>query len=128
MEVMFPTSSDIFIEINAKKVAVVESYQVQSTQDSKYVEAFGQSGPVGTTTGKLRHVIHLSRVYTLGGLDNDSISFYELHHFNLVIVKPDRRVVYADCEWESIKETGEIGSTILEDATIISSKRMEILQ
>ena len=33
-----PTSSDIYLEVNGKKVAVVQSYSVQSTKSSTAVE------------------------------------------------------------------------------------------
>ena len=37
----FPTSSDIYLEIDGRKVAVVQSYAAKSTRSSQNVEAFG---------------------------------------------------------------------------------------
>ena len=38
----FPTSRDIYLEVNGKKLAVVEGYKAHSTRESHYVEAFGK--------------------------------------------------------------------------------------
>lgn len=126
---VFPTSQDIYIEVNGQKLAVVESYKVQSSQNSRYIEAFGESEPIGTVSGRIKHVVTLSRVYMYyDGESSSSINFYGLHNFNLVIVKPDRRIIYSSCEWSNIKESASLNDTILEDVEIIAAKRMEILQ
>ena len=39
----FPTSSDIYLELDGKKVAVVQSYTAKASKSSKSVEAFGES-------------------------------------------------------------------------------------
>ena len=46
--VSIPTSADIYIEVNGTKVAAAQSYRVKSSRQSRYVEAFGSSEPVGT--------------------------------------------------------------------------------
>ena len=38
----FPTSSDIYLEVDGKKVAVVQSYTAKSSRTSQTVEAFGE--------------------------------------------------------------------------------------
>ena len=48
----FPTSSDIYLEVNGVKVAVVQSYTAKTTQSSTAVEAFGQNEPVATIAGQ----------------------------------------------------------------------------
>ena len=63
LNITFPTSKDIYLEVNGKKLAVVESYKAKSTCNSQYIEAFGQSEPIGTVAGKIQHTIELSRVY-----------------------------------------------------------------
>ena len=40
----FPTSSDIYLEVDGKKVAVVQSYTARSSRTSQTVEAFGEDG------------------------------------------------------------------------------------
>ncbi len=126
VKIIFPTSQDIFIEVNGKKLAVVESYKAQSTQSSRYIEAFGEKEPVGTVSGRMKHVISLSRIYTCYD-ESGTVNFYELHNFNLVIVKPDRRIIYSGCEWASVKETAALGDAVLEDIEVIAAKRMEIV-
>ena len=37
----FPTSSDIYLELDGKKVAVVQSYTAKAIKSSQSVEAFG---------------------------------------------------------------------------------------
>ena len=37
----FPTSCDIYLELEGKKVAVVQSYTAKATKTSQVVEAFG---------------------------------------------------------------------------------------
>lgn len=126
LNITFPTSKDIYLEVNGKKLAVVESYKAKSTCDSQYVEAFGQSEPVGTVAGKIHHTIELSRVYACEESSINKINFYELHNFNLVIVKPDRKIIYSGCEWSGINESASINSTVIENVTLIAAKRMEV--
>ena len=45
----FPTSSDIYLEVDGKKVAVVQSYTAQASKSSRNVEAFGEQEPVATS-------------------------------------------------------------------------------
>ena len=39
--IQFPTSSDIYLEANGKKIAVVQNYRSVSKRTEKTVEAFG---------------------------------------------------------------------------------------
>ena len=39
----FPTSSDIYLEVEGKKVAVVQSYTARSTKTSRTVEAYNST-------------------------------------------------------------------------------------
>lgn len=123
----FPTSKDIFIEIDGKKVAIVESYRAKSSRESRYVEAFGEDEPIGTISGRLRHVITLSRVYATAAAISDGIDFHSLDNFNLVIVKPDRRIIYSQCRWADIEEQANLNDVVLESVTVVASKRMELL-
>ena len=58
----FPTSEDIYLEVNGRRLAVVESYRARSTRRNRYVEASGEEEPVGVSRGPLRHEVELSRV------------------------------------------------------------------
>jgi hypothetical protein len=55
------------LEVNGRKLAVVEGYKAHSARESHYVEAFGSAEPVGTVPGKTKHFVELSRVYACEG-------------------------------------------------------------
>lgn len=122
----FPTSSDIYLEINGKKVAVVQSYSARSSKTSRTVEAFGEDQPVATIPGQRNHVVELTRLYATDEAIRDGLNFYELEDFNLVICKPDRKIIYSGCQWSSIGETGALGSMVVEKITIVAAKRYEV--
>jgi len=121
----FPTSSDIYLEVNGVKVAVVQGYTAKATKSSATVEAFGEKEPVATMSGQIKHVLELSRLYATDQAIRDGINFYELEGFSLVICKPDRRIIYSDCQWSSIHEAASVGDMVLEKVTVVASKRIE---
>ena len=121
----FPTSSDIYIEVDGKKVAVVQSYAARSSKTSQTVEAFGEDQPVATIPGQRSHVIELTRLYATDEAIRDGIDFYSLSGFSLVICKPDRKIIYADCQWSAIQEEATLGSMVLEQVTLVASRRIE---
>ena len=123
--VLFPTSADIYLEVNGKKVAVVQSYSVVTTRSGKVIEAFGQDEPVATVNGSKQHVIELSRLYATDDAVSDGINFYELKDFSLVICKPDRKIIYSGCEWSTIHEEGQLNAMVAEKITVVASKRIE---
>ena len=57
----FPTSCDIYLELDGRKVAVVQSYTAKATKTSQVVEAFGESEPVATINGQSKYVLELPR-------------------------------------------------------------------
>ena len=59
----FPTSSDIYLEVNGVKAAVVQSYTARASKTSRAVEAFGEEEPVATVPGQTTHVLELTRLY-----------------------------------------------------------------
>lgn len=122
----FPTSADIYLEVDGVKVAVVQSYTAKSTRESIAVQAFGESDPVATIGGADSHTIELSRLYATDSAIADGISFHDLDDFSLVIVKPDRKIIYSGCRWSSISETGELGAMVLEKVSLIAAKRVEV--
>ena len=115
----FPTSSDIYLEVDGTKVAVVQSYSARSDKTSRAVEAFGEEEPVATIPGQTSHVLELSRLYATEEAVQDGIDFYGLSAFSLVICKPG-------CQWSSIQENGTLGNMVLEKVTIVASKRLEM--
>ena len=102
----FPTSSDIYLEVDGTKVAVVQSYTAKAA-------------------GQINHVLELTRLYATDEAIRDGIDFYSLSDFSLVICKPDRKVIYSNCQWSGIQETGTLGDMVLEKVTIVAGKRLE---
>ena len=121
----FPTSSDIYLELEGKKVAVVQSYTAKANKSSKSVEAFGESEPVATIAGQKKYVLELTRLYATDDAISDGINFYDLTDFSLVICKPDRKVIYSGCEWSGIEEEGQLNAMVAEKITVVASKRIE---
>ncbi len=121
----FPTSSDIYLEVNGRKVAVVQSYTAKSTKTSSVVEAFGEDQPVATIPGPRNHVLELTRLYATDEAVRDGLNFHNLDDFSLVICKPDRKIIYSGCQWSAIGETGNLGAMVVEKITIVAAKRIE---
>ena len=121
----FPTSSDIYLEVNGVKAAVVQSYTARASKTSRAVEAFGEEEPVATVPGQTTHVLELTRLYATEDAVSDGINFYELRDFSLVICKPDRKVIYSGCQWSAIQEEGQLNAMVAEKVTVVASKRIE---
>ena len=121
----FPTSSDIYLEVDGKKVAVVQSYTARTSRSSRNVEAFGEDEPVATIPGPRNHVLELTRLYATDEAIRDGINFHDLEDFSLVICKPDRKIIYSGCQWSGIDEDGELGAMVVEKITIVAAKRIE---
>ncbi|MBQ8831357.1 MAG: hypothetical protein IJ017_07135 [Oscillospiraceae bacterium] len=120
----FPTSSDIYLEAEGRKIAVVQSYAARAKRTAQTVEAFGESEPVAAYEGAKSYEIVLTRLYATDTAIADGIDFYALSDFSLVIVKPDRRIVYTGCCWSEIEESGDIGEMVAEKITLTAKKRM----
>ena len=121
----FPTSSDSYLDADGVRVAVVQSYCAKTTRSSVAVEAFGEAEPVATVAGQTTHALELTRLYATDEAIRDGIDFYSLDGFSLVICKPDRKIIYSDCQWSSISETGTLGNMVLEKVGIVAAKRLE---
>ena len=121
----FPTSADIYLELNGKKVAVVQSYTAKASKTSRSVEAFGEKEPVATIAGQSRYTLELTRLYATDDAVSDGINFYDLSDFSLVICKPDRKIIYSGCQWSGISEQGELDAMVAEKITVSASHRIE---
>ena len=121
----FPTRSDIYLELDGKKVAVGQSYTARATKSSQSVEAFGESEPVATIEGQKKYTLELTRLYATDDAVSDGINFYDLRDFSLVICKPDRKIIYSGCEWSTIHEEGQLNAMVAEKITVVASKRIE---
>ena len=122
---VLPLSSDIYLEVDGKKVAVVQSYTARASKTSRAVEAFGEEEPVATVPGQTTHVLELTRLYATDEAIRDGIDFYGLSDFSLIICKPDRKIIYSGCQWSSIGETGALGAMVVEKITIVAARRIE---
>ena len=122
----FPTSSDIYLEVNGTKVAVVQSYSAKATKSSGTVEAFGEKQPVATVAGPVKHELELTRLYATDEAIRDGLDFYKLEDFSLVISKPDKRIIYSGCQWSTISEEAGLGDMVLEKVRVVASKRIEM--
>lgn len=121
----FPTSSDIYLEAEGKKIAVVQSYKATAKKSEKVVEAFGEAEPVATIASQKSYRIELTRLYATDEAISDGIDFHSLSDFSLVIVKPDRRVVYTGCQWSEIQEDGRLSEMVAERITVLAAHRVE---
>ena len=121
----FPTSADIYLELDGRKIAVVQSYRAKAAKSSKNVEAFGESEPVATIEGQRKYTLELTRLYATEDAVTDGINFYDLRDFSLVICKPDRKIIYSGCEWSGIQEDGELNATVAEKVTLTAARRIE---
>ena len=120
-----PTSSDIYLELDGRKIAVVQSYTAKASKSSQSVEAFGESEPVATIEGQRKYTLELTRLYATEEAVSDGINFYDLQDFSLVICKPDRKIIYSGCQWSAIQEEGQLNAMVAERVTVVAAKRIE---
>ena len=123
--ISIPTSKDIYLEADGKKIAVVQDYKAVARKSERTIEAFGESQPVATIVGQPSYTIELTRLYATDGAISDGISFHELRDFSLVIVKPGGRIVYTGCNWSQIAESGKVSDFVAEKITLIAARRLE---
>nr|WP_325182222.1 hypothetical protein [uncultured Oscillibacter sp.] len=121
----FPTSADIYLEMDGKKVAVVQSYTAKASKTSRSVEAFGESEPVATIEGQKRYTLELTRLYATDSAVSDGVNFHDLADFSLVICKPDRRIIYSGCQWSGIQEEGQLNAMVAEKVSVVAARRIE---
>ena len=121
----FPTSADIYLELDGRKVAVVQGYTARASKSSRFVEAFGESEPVAAINGQRKYTLELTRLYATDDAVSDGINFYDLEDFSLVICKPDRKVIYSGCQWSDIQEEGQLNAMVAEKVSLVASKRIE---
>ena len=121
----FPTSSDIWLELDGKKIAVVQSYRCKTTRNSVAIEALGEDEPVAAIQGPQNHVVELTRLYATDEAIADGLDFYSLKDFSLVICKPDRKVIYSGCQWSGIEESAKLREMVVEKLTVVARRRLE---
>lgn len=119
-----PTSKDIYIEVNGKKVAIIESYHATTSKKVIPIEEFGNDRPVCIINGQVSYQLSLSRIYLVS--ENSTLNFYNLKNFNIVIVKPDKRILYTGCEWINIKEGVKLNEPCIETIDVNALDRIEV--
>lgn len=120
--ITIPTGRDISIEVEGKRLAVVQSCSVKTERETRSIEAFGSEAPVATVGGKLTHTLELKKV--IPTQEAGAVDFYSLRDFTIVIVKPDCRIVYSGCEWSSIGEALGVNTPCIETIQAVAKKRM----
>lgn len=80
---------------------------------------------MATIRGQTQYALSLSRLYATDEALRDGISFMDLDDFNLVICKPDRKVIYSGCQWSSLSEHAEVGGMVMEEVQITATRRYE---
>ena len=110
----FPTSADIYLELDGRKIAVVQSYRAKAAKSSKNIEAFGESEPVATIEGQKSYTVELTRLYATDTAISDGIDFYNLTDFSLVICNCQGEAIYGD-ELEFLRDLtpGEMEDLLL---------------
>ena len=121
----FPTSSDIYLELDGRKIAVVQSYTAKASKSSQSVEAFGESEPVATIEGQRKYTLELTRLYATEEAVSDGINFTISRTSPLVICKPDRKIIYSGCQWSAIQEEGQLNAMVAERVTVVAARRIE---
>lgn len=121
-----PTGKDIFIEVNGKRVAVVQSYKCKTSRERIPIKSFGERADTASIFTNENYTIELEKVIPILSGDNQVVDFYSLSDFSLVIVKPNYQIIYSACEWTSIDENCKLNSPCIENITIVSSKRLVV--
>ena len=124
--ITFPTSKDIYIEIDGRRLATAQSYKARTTRESRYVEACGSAEPGGTGGGRGRPGRVLTRGAVTPPLDGDTVDFHALAGFNVVSVRPGSKIIYSDCRWSAIDESTPLGDLVYETLTLVARTRMEV--
>lgn len=117
---------DVYIEVNGKKLANVQSYKVTESNKQIYIESFLEFEPVEVIPGKREYKIEVSKVCLNEESLNDKIDFHSISNFDLVINKSKTKVKYSGCEWTQISESGDLGKSAIEKAEILAVRRLEL--
>ena len=52
--VSFPTSQDVYIEVDGKQLAAPQSYKAKTSRERRFGQAFGSDEPDGAGGGRVR--------------------------------------------------------------------------
>lgn len=114
-----PTGRDIFLEIDGRRIASVESCETRARREGVTVAPFGAAEGAAAGLGPLQYTIALSRLSPVQG----ETDLFSLCGFHLVIEKPDARIIYGGCEWLSITERLSPRDCAVEKAVVLALTR-----
>jgi len=119
------TSDDIFIEIDGKRIAGVQDYNMDYGNDTKKHSSFGQNDSIGWSTGEQTYSINLSRIMLEDTAIADGIDFFDLTdtQFDLVIIKNTIRTRYGTCSITTISESASLKDSVRESMTVQALSR-----
>ena len=120
---VFPTAKDIYSAGDGRRLAAAQSYRVKTTREARFVESFGSAQPAGTVAGQPRHTIELTRLQVVG---ETGVDFHALSDFTIVIVKPDRKILFTGCQWSGVTEQAESSDPVSEKLTAVAAARLEV--
>lgn len=124
--IKFLTAKDIYIEVNGLKMAAAQSYKLKITKEVFNINSFDMKYPLKTLNGNICFNIELSKVVLLEPATVNHIDFFNLHDFNLVIVKPYSSTIFSDCNWTSITENTLLDSPVIQSICLTSPKRIKL--
>lgn len=120
------SSKDISIEINGKKVALVDSYTTNATRDSYSIYEIGSQEPVASGYCSIQYSIILNKVNFIKTTDSNlADDIYALSDFTLSIFSPDKQVIFTNCNWLSVKEQVSLTSPSSQRLELSAMNRME---
>lgn len=108
MRFLIPTSRDVTIRVNGKKVALVQGYDIKFYRYELETEI----------------LIEIDRVLTPEGL-SDEVDFFNLSNFAVSFEYPGFEVSYGGCEWVEIYEYCGKDGQIHERAVITALNRTQ---
>ena len=53
------------------------------------------------------------------------VDFHALSDFTIVIVKPDRKILFTGCQWSGVTEQAESSDPVSEKLTAVAAARLE---
>lgn len=119
-----PTSRDIYLEADGRRIAAVQSYSAKSIRESRSIEVFGSTEPIATIGGRTEYQIELKKVMLLEQKNQEQVDFYDLDDFTLMIIRPDCRIIYTGCQWREIGEEGNLNQPCIERVSLVASRRL----
>lgn len=111
---------EVYLEVDGERVAIIDSYTEQITQQSRVITAWGEQEPVGTVPGRVQYALTLHTVRPA-----DGINLYTLTEFNLIAARAGARIIYSGCRWKSIVSSGGVGNLTSLKMELVAAGRTE---